>query len=182
MKERRMSELNREQIIDEIDTKIKYAKFVNTDAVILSSKAAQFCLEHAQIYEQKIKELTEENERLKATKYMIQSDGRIEMIPTVESSKVKLERITVIVREHLDDDPFEKAIAEANGAKPKGSTVGVKISVGGEQYGTYVCCKQSTLSASEVAECINGQFETLLKGLEKQETTDQIAKEMLEGT
>ena len=59
-------ELKRDEIISEIDTKIKYAKFVNTDAVILSSKAAQFCLEFAQFYEQKIKELTEENERLKA--------------------------------------------------------------------------------------------------------------------
>lgn len=115
------------------------------------------------------KRLTEENERLKATRYMLHSDGRLERIPSVESSKVKLERITVIVREHLDDDPFEKAIAEANGVKPKGSTVGVKISFGGEQYGTYACFKQSTLSASEVAECINGQFETLLKGLEKTE-------------
>lgn len=54
---------DREQIIDEIDTKIKYAKFTNTDAVILSTKAAQFCLEHAQYYEQKIKELTEEVEQ-----------------------------------------------------------------------------------------------------------------------
>lgn len=35
--------------------------------------------------EQRIKELTEENERLKAQKYYIHSDGRIEMIPTVES-------------------------------------------------------------------------------------------------
>jgi hypothetical protein len=81
----------------------------------------------------------------------------------------KLERITVIVREHLDDNSFEKAIAEANGVKPKGSTVGVKISIGGELYGTYVCFKQATLSASEVAECVNKQFETLIKGLEKTE-------------
>ena len=36
-------------------------------------------------YEQKIKELTEENERLMAQKYYLHSDGRIEMIPTVES-------------------------------------------------------------------------------------------------
>ena len=34
-----------------------------------------------------IKELTEENERLKAQKYMAYPDGRIEMIPTVESVK-----------------------------------------------------------------------------------------------
>jgi hypothetical protein len=78
-------------------------------------------------------------------------------------SKKKIEKIKVIVREHLDDDPFEKAIAEAHGAKPKGSTVGVKFSVGGKLYGTYVCFAQSTLSASEVAESINEQFESLLK-------------------
>lgn len=32
-----------------------------------------------------IKELTKENKRLKAQKYYLHSDGRIEMIPTVES-------------------------------------------------------------------------------------------------
>ena len=35
--------------------------------------------------EQRIKELTEENEKLSAQKYYIHSDGRIEMVPTVES-------------------------------------------------------------------------------------------------
>ena len=35
--------------------------------------------------EQKIKKLTEENERLRATKYMAYPDGRIEPIPTIES-------------------------------------------------------------------------------------------------
>lgn len=59
-----MENLNAEQIIEEIDSKIKFAKFANTNAVILSPKAAQFCLVHAQYYEQKIKELTEENEKL----------------------------------------------------------------------------------------------------------------------
>lgn len=34
-----------------------------------------------------INELTEENERLKATKYMAYPGGRIEMIPTIESVK-----------------------------------------------------------------------------------------------
>lgn len=34
---------------------------------------------------QEIKKLTEENEKLKAQKYYIHSDGRIEMVPTVES-------------------------------------------------------------------------------------------------
>lgn len=58
-------ELKRDDIISEIDTKLRYAKFINTDAVVLSNKAAQFCLDHIQFYEQKVKELTEENERLK---------------------------------------------------------------------------------------------------------------------
>lgn len=35
--------------------------------------------------EQRIKELTEKNERLKATKYYMHSDGRIEVIPSVDS-------------------------------------------------------------------------------------------------
>ena len=38
--------------------------------------------------EQKIKELTEENERLRSQKYMLHSDGRIEPIPTVESAEM----------------------------------------------------------------------------------------------
>lgn len=75
----------------------------------------------------------------------------------------KIERIRVIVREHLDDDPFEKAIAESQGTVPKGSTVGVKIYAGGEVYGAYVCYTQTTLSASEVAECLNELFESVLK-------------------
>ena len=82
-------------------------------------------------------------------------------------AEVKIERIEVIVREHLDDDPFGKAIAEAHGMKPKGATVGVKLSVGGELYGTYVCFAQPTLSASEVAESINEQFKEVLKEVEK---------------
>lgn len=78
-------------------------------------------------------------------------------------SEKKIERIRVIVREHLDDDPFEKAIAEAHGAKPKGSTVGVKISAGGKLYGNYICFTQPTLSASEVADTVNELFESTLK-------------------
>lgn len=58
-------ELKRDEIINELDVQIKYAKFTNTNGVLLSAKAAQFCLEHAQFYEQKIKQLTEENERLR---------------------------------------------------------------------------------------------------------------------
>lgn len=78
-------------------------------------------------------------------------------------AEVKIDKIEVIVREHLDNDPFEQGIAKAHGGKPKGSTVGVKLSVGGKMFGTYVCFAQSTLSASEVAESINEQFVSLLK-------------------
>ena len=39
-----------------------------------------------------IKKLTEENERLKATKYMAHSDGRIETIPTIESVRANTVR------------------------------------------------------------------------------------------
>lgn len=82
-------------------------------------------------------------------------------------AEVKIEKIEVIVREHLDNDPFEKAIAEAQGTKPKGATVGVKLTVCGELYGTYKCFAQSTLSASEVVESINEQFKEVLKEVEQ---------------
>ena len=82
-------------------------------------------------------------------------------------AEVKIEKIEVVVREHLDNDPFEKAIAEALGAKPKGSTVGVKFFAGGKWYGDYVCFTQSTLSASDVAESINELFKSVLKEVEK---------------
>lgn len=75
----------------------------------------------------------------------------------------KIEKIEVFVREHLDIDPFEKAIAVAYGATPKGSTVGVKISVGGKLYGVWECFKQPTLSVAEVVESINEQFVSVLK-------------------
>ena len=39
-----------------------------------------------------IKELTEENEKLKAQKYYLHEDGRIEMIPTIESVKANTVR------------------------------------------------------------------------------------------
>ena len=79
----------------------------------------------------------------------------------------KIESIRVIVREHLDDDPFEKMIANSQGTVPKGSTVGVKISAGGEEYGAYVCFTQSTLSVCEVTESINELFESVLKEVEE---------------
>lgn len=80
---------------------------------------------------------------------------------------LKIEEIEVVVREHLDNDPFEKAIAEAHGVKPKGATVGVKFFVGGKWYGTYMCFAHPTLSASEVAESINDQLASLLKEVGK---------------
>ena len=82
-------------------------------------------------------------------------------------AEVKIEKIEVVVREHLDNDPFEKAIAEALGAKPKGSTVGVKFFAGGKWYGDYVCFTSSTLTASEVAGCLNELFESVLKEMAK---------------
>ena len=67
----------------------------------------------------------------------------------------------------MDDDPFEKMIANSQGTVLKGSTVGVKISVGGKQYGNYICFTSSTLSASEVADSINELFKSVLKEVEE---------------
>ena len=133
-----MENLNAEQVISELDCQTRFAKFSNSNGVLISVKCAQFVLDHVQRYEQrigelaieleamrgaansykmysktledenkklkalvdegfdtenslngKIKELTEENERLKAQKYYLHSDGRIEMIPTVESVRAE---------------------------------------------------------------------------------------------
>jgi hypothetical protein len=81
-------ELNREQCIDELDFKTRYAKFVGTDGVSLSAKCAQFCLEHAQFYEEKIKELTEENERLRAELEQRPPKLIIAKLPKKESKNV----------------------------------------------------------------------------------------------
>lgn len=56
-------ELNAEQNINELDTQLNFAKFTKSNGVLLSAKCAQFCLEHIQYYEQKIKELTEEKKK-----------------------------------------------------------------------------------------------------------------------
>ena len=58
-------ELNREQVINEIDERIKYAKFIGTNNVVLSANAAQYCIEFTEYYEQKIKELTVELEAMR---------------------------------------------------------------------------------------------------------------------
>lgn len=81
--------------------------------------------------------------------------------------ETKIEKIEVIVKEHLDKDPMEIAIAGRYGVKPKGSTVGVKILAGGQLYGNYICFTQPTLSASEVAEGVNEVIKSVLEVMEK---------------
>lgn len=61
-------ELNRKKCIEELDFKIRYAKFTNSEGVLLSTACAIFCSEFVQFYEQKIEQLTEENERLRTFK------------------------------------------------------------------------------------------------------------------
>ena len=93
---RRTVELNKEQrvdIINEIDTKTRYAKFINTDAVVLSSRAAQYCLEHIEYYEQKIKELTEENERLQK-----QLDDRCDRCIENDKARTVMEMTKLLIR------------------------------------------------------------------------------------
>jgi hypothetical protein len=82
-------------------------------------------------------------------------------------AEVKIEEIKVVVREHLDNDPFEQGIAKAHDCKPRGATVGVKIFAGGRFYGDYVSFKRSTLTASEVAACLNGLLESVLKEVQE---------------
>jgi hypothetical protein len=104
-------ELKRDEIISEIDTKIKYAKFINTDAVILSSKAAQFCLEHAQFYEQKIEELTEENEAI-SERYAIQVVTAIELDKQVQRLTEENERLRACVMSEEQVRVIAKATIE----------------------------------------------------------------------
>jgi hypothetical protein len=79
----------------------------------------------------------------------------------------KLERVSVIVKENLDADPLEKAIAELYGRELNGSSVGVKFTLDGELYGALVRFKQSTLSVPEVVETLNELFESVLKEVEE---------------
>jgi hypothetical protein len=60
-----MENLDAEQAINELETQTKYAKFIENKGVLLSAKCAQFALDNIMYYEQRIKELTEEKERLK---------------------------------------------------------------------------------------------------------------------
>lgn len=63
--------------------------------------------------------LTEENERLKAQKYYIHSDGRIEMIPTVES-----------VRADTVREMQERLMAQAITIQDHTGKIGVVVGVG----------------------------------------------------
>lgn len=55
-----MENLNAEKVINELDCQTRFAKFSNSNGVLISVKCAQFVLDHVQYYEQRIKELTEE--------------------------------------------------------------------------------------------------------------------------
>ena len=84
-------ELNREQAIEILD-RIDFFQGQRAGRELWNSKPfdvqeqdiAKFSQDVAWL-KNYIKELTEENERLKAQKYYIYSDGRIEMIPTVDT-------------------------------------------------------------------------------------------------
>lgn len=54
-------------------------------------------------WSEKCERLTEENERLKAQKYYIHSDGRIEMIPTVESVRADtVRKMQERIKQYID--------------------------------------------------------------------------------
>ena len=86
----------------------------------------------------------------------------------MSETKELIESIEVVVRERLNDDPFESTVALAQGSTVvKGSTVGVKVSINGNLYGCYKCFTSPTLSTSEVVENINELFENMLKEIKE---------------
>ena len=58
-----MENLNEEQVINELDCQTRFAKFSNSNRVLISVKCAQFVLDHVQYYEQRIKDLETENKQ-----------------------------------------------------------------------------------------------------------------------
>lgn len=88
-----MENLNEEQIIDILD-KMDFFQGQRVGRELWNDKPfdvqeqdiANFSRDVALI-KKYIKELTKENERLKAQKYMAYPDGRVEMIPNAESVK-----------------------------------------------------------------------------------------------
>lgn len=79
----------------------------------------------------------------------------------------EFEKIQVIVRERLNKDPFEKAIAAHMGEKPFGSTVAVKVSFGGKLYGEYIKFKKKKLTAADVEESVNAMLEEVIRGIKE---------------
>lgn len=168
-----MNEPNREQIISEIDTKIKYAKFVKTDAVILSSKAAQFCLEHAQYYEQKIKELTEENEAWQK-----------QLISTEEKSGKAYYELACEVEDLRAENEMLRAEKEAKNKELFYEWKKIADETADRYEGLYQDAKKAL-----VVSTVRKMQERLIAEFRKDDrmnyylrkTLDQIAKEMLEG-
>lgn len=78
---------------------------------------------------------------------------------TPEIPEVKVKKIVVVVREHLDN---EEVFGNLLG-QPVGSTVGVKLLIGDDWKGTYIPLPQQELSVSDVVDIINKQFEQVLE-------------------
>lgn len=103
-------ELNREELKNELDTQLEFAKFTKSNGVLISAKCAQFCLEHIQYYEQKIKELTEENERLE--KALVEQSAENVMLigenKRLMRDKTALECVVSTVRNQAKADTVRK--------------------------------------------------------------------------
>lgn len=111
-----MENLNAEQVVDILD-KMDFFEGqragrelwndkpfeVQEQDIANFSRDISLIKEYINSQEQRIKELTEENERLKAQRYYIHSDGRIEMIPNVESVRADtVRKMQEIIYERLD--------------------------------------------------------------------------------
>ena len=78
-------ELNREQVVKALECCGNYAGYCNDFCPLRHDDE---CTNHlAQAALSLIREQAEENERLSRTRYMVTPDGRLEMIPSVESVK-----------------------------------------------------------------------------------------------
>lgn len=81
--------------------------------------------------------------------------------------------IKIIVKEHLDQNEFEKTLALAYGVSEPGSSVAVKLVFDGEPYGKFAYIYNPELSAKEVAEIssqlLNSIFEELGKVVKAEE-------------
>ncbi len=146
-----MENLNAEQVIKELENQTKFAKFTNSTGVLLSAKCAQFCLDHVQYYEQKIKELTEENERLKL-EYVGFEAGAKQFIEKMRKSNAVL-----IEDNHILETEFKDKV-KADTVRKMQERLKQYIDVGHYRSPTEIC-----FSELDVANII-----------------DRITKEMLE--